>query len=173
MVMQSQKRIRVSGEVKNPFHYVNICPQCRRLAGFEVVWTKLLIRTLLLLPAAGREDVTETLRFSARSHGVSEADLPGSAGALQGSGLRDLHAKKPLVEGSGEEGVQQVLMDQRQAQDAPTEAEPTRHTKNIQQSILLYSSCSVRPASLDLVCLEPLTSDTLSLVEAMTRHSSI
>lgn len=45
-------------------------------------------------------------------------------GKSEGSGLGDLHAKKPLVEGSGEEGIQQILMDESQAQDTATEAEP-------------------------------------------------
>lgn len=41
----------------------------------------------------------------------------GSAGALQAgmrwenSRWRDSHAKKPFVEGSGKEGIQQVLMN--------------------------------------------------------------
>lgn len=43
---------------------------------------------------------------------------------------RDLHTKKPLVEGSGKEGIQQVLMDKSQAEDTPTEAKPRHSTKN-------------------------------------------
>ena len=44
---------------------------------------------------------------------------------------KNIHAKKPLVEGSGKEGVQQVLVDQGQAQDTPTEAKPRHNTENI------------------------------------------
>lgn len=50
---------------------------------------------------------------------------PEPCTAVERGSWRDLHAKEPLVEGSGEEGVQQVLMDQGQAQDAPAEAKPT------------------------------------------------
>lgn len=49
-------------------------------------------------------------------------------GKSEGSRLRHLHAKKPLVEGSGKECIQQVLMDESQAQDTPTEAKP-KHRK--------------------------------------------
>lgn len=52
------------------------------------------------------------------------------SGKSEVSRLRDLHAKKPLVEGSGEEGVQQVLVDESQAQDTPTEAKPIHNTAN-------------------------------------------
>lgn len=38
--------------------------------------------------------------------------------------LWNLHAKKPLVERSGKESIQQVLMDESQAQDTATETEP-------------------------------------------------
>lgn len=37
-------------------------------------------------------------------------------------------SKQSLVEGSGEERIQQVLMDQSQAQDTTTEAEPGHET---------------------------------------------
>lgn len=63
---------------------------------------------------------------------AGRGDLTGSAGFGAGSkrqeGGGDLHAKKPLVERSGEEGIQQVLMDQSQAQDTPTETEPGHKT---------------------------------------------
>lgn len=57
-------------------------------------------------------------RVSAWSH-------RGTEGGFRGA----LHAKKPLVERSGEEGIQQVLMDESQAQDAPTEAKPGQNTE--------------------------------------------
>lgn len=42
------------------------------------------------------------------------------------------HAKEPLVERSGKESIQQVLMDQSQAQDTATEPEPdTIQTRKI------------------------------------------
>ena len=41
---------------------------------------------------------------------------------MRGGG--DSHAQEALVEGSGEEGVQEVLMDQGQTQDTPAETEP-------------------------------------------------
>ena len=37
-------------------------------------------------------------------------------------------SKQSLVEGSGEESIQQVLMDQSQAQDTTTETEPGHET---------------------------------------------
>lgn len=48
----------------------------------------------------------------------------------EGSRLRHLHAKKPLVEGSGKECIQQVLMDESQAKDTTTEAKPRHNTEN-------------------------------------------
>jgi len=36
----------------------------------------------------------------------------------------DSHAQQALVEGPGKEGIQEVLMDQGQAQDTPAEPEP-------------------------------------------------
>lgn len=49
---------------------------------------------------------------------------------MDGNKLRDLHAKKPLVERTGKEGIEQVLMNEGQPQDAPAEAKPAENVKN-------------------------------------------
>lgn len=45
-------------------------------------------------------------------------------------------SKQSLVEGSGEERIQQVLMDQSQAQDTTTEAEPGHETHTLWKTII-------------------------------------
>ena len=61
-------------------------------------------------------------------------------GGVGGSGVH-LHAKKPLVEGSGEEGVQQVLVDQSQAQDASAEAKPGRSRGGKKTHVISQIEC--------------------------------
>ena len=47
---------------------------------------------------------------------------------------RCLHAEKSFVERTGKEGIQQVLMNKSQPQDAPTEAKPG-HKKHENASV--------------------------------------
>ncbi len=61
---------------------------------------------------------------------------------------RDSHAKKPLVERSGEEGIQQVLMDKSQTKDPPTEAKPAHDKENTDETRFQKWIQQIRPFTL-------------------------